>query len=71
MPNDPPARWPAIRRWLLSLTDDERAYVVRWVTRWVAPSGRLLAVRGAFDEDEPAEVPTAQRGPSVSRDRRP
>jgi hypothetical protein len=68
MPTEP-ARWPAIRRWLLSLTDDERAYAMRWAARWVAPSGRLLAARGPFDEDD-APVP-AVRDPLGGRARRP
>jgi hypothetical protein len=57
----PPSRWAAIRRGRLGLTDDERAYVVRWLVRWVGPNGRLRIYRPPFDEDDGPEIPPRGR----------
>lgn len=52
-----PARWDEIKTWLLDdLTDEERLYVRRWITRYMNPWGQVpvAASRKAsksYDED--------------------
>ena len=48
MPKEPPLSFHALRYTLIAISDHDRAYLRKWVMRWIADDGKLLARRSAF-----------------------
>lgn len=45
---EPSGEFQKVRYHLVSMSDRDREYVRRWVLRWIAEDGKLLAPRSAF-----------------------
>ena len=45
---EPSGEFQKVRYHLISMSDQDREYVRRWVLRWIAEDGKLLAPRSAF-----------------------
>jgi hypothetical protein len=61
---EPPKSFHALRYTLVNMSDYERAYLRRWVSRWIDKDGKLITERSVYKYPPPLHF---DKPPNVKR----